>query len=300
MSYRSVFVENPAKVSIRNEQLLIETDAVHSLPLEDVCCLMLESRQSAITTAALAALAQANVAVFVCDEKHLPCGVLTSFNQHSRELGVLRLQLELPEPLKKRLWKAIVQAKIENQARCLAYNGYVKGSDGLIGLKKKVLSGDRSNQESAAAALYFPCLFGEEFKRRQEDNINSALNYGYAILRGYTARCLTAYGFQPVWGLHHCNTLNAFNLADDLMEPFRPVIDLMVSQMEEFQEDPLPKDWKKLLFACLQMEIRCEGKRQSVLYAIELAVKSLSRSLSAKENFLILPEMMELKLHTYE
>lgn len=226
MSYRCLMIVNPARIRCKNEQLLIETEEVHSVPIEDISAIVLESRQSTITTAALAALAQNGVVTFWCDETHLPCGISLPFAQHSRQLGVLRWQMELTLPTKKRMWQQIVTAKIKNQAECLALCGKTQEAAFLFGRAKAVTSGDKDNLEASAAAYYFPALFGAGYTRRNEDTRNAALNYAYAILRGYMARCLAVYGFLPCLGLHHDSELNQFNLADDLMEPFRPVADL--------------------------------------------------------------------------
>lgn len=123
MSYRCLMIVNPARIRCKNEQLLIETEEVHSVPIEDISAIVLESRQSTITTAAMAALAQNGVVTFWCDETHLPCGISLPFAQHSRQLGVLRWQMELTLPAKKRMWQQVVTAKIQNQAECLALCG---------------------------------------------------------------------------------------------------------------------------------------------------------------------------------
>ena len=300
MAYRNIFIENPAKISMRNRQLLIETDRIHSVPIEDISAILIENQRSVITSAALSSLGESGVAVYCCDQKHMPCAVLTPFSNHSRELSVLKSQLECREPLKKRLWQSIVQTKIGNQAKCLEIYG--KNDEALIisAFVEKVQSGDTKNIEAAAALKYFPLLFGNTFYRSNDDVINSSLDYGYAILRGCIARTLAVYGFQPALGLHHRSELNHFNLADDLIEPFRPLIDLMVISMEEFHGDEFTPDCKKILFSCLSMEILSGDQHHSVSYAIERLVKSLTRSLSIDKNELCLPELLPLKLHTYE
>ena len=297
MAFRNIVIESPAHISVKNSQLIIKTDGEHSVAVEDISAILLESRQSTITTAALSVLGQCGCAVFVCDEKHMPCAVLNGFSQHSREYAVLKSQLRAGEVLKKHLWQSTVAQKIKNQAKCLAFNG--KNADGLFAMSENVRSGDSGNVEATAALRYFPELFGKGFTRCYENGINAGLNYGYAILRGCTARCLAVYGFLPVLGLHHISELNNFNLADDLMEPFRPIVDLLVSTL--FDEDtPLTPQNKRLLFNCLNLDILSGGQHHSVAYAIEREVQSLARSLSEGENRLILPELIELKQHVYE
>lgn len=124
MAFRNIIVENPAVISLQKEQLIIRTDSDHSVAIEDISALLLESRQTTITTAALSRLGQCGCAVFICDEKHLPCAVLTPYQQHSRVLSALRMQMDMTEPMKKRLWQGIVKAKIRNQAVCLQLTGH--------------------------------------------------------------------------------------------------------------------------------------------------------------------------------
>ena len=299
MAYRSIMIESPARLSLRDGQLVIHTEREHTAPLEDISALLLENNRSTITTAALARLGQCGCAVFLCDEKHIPCAVLTPFQQHSRALAVLRSQLDASEPLKKRLWQSVVKAKIGNQALCLRMAGKEGEAQALFSLAERVRSGDSENAEATAAQLYFPALFGGDFTRSEENGWNAALNYGYAILRGCTARTLSVYGFLPSLGIHHRSTLNAFNLADDLMEPFRPLADLLVhSSMGP--EDTLTTERKRMLFNCLNLDILSGGQRHSVSYAIDREVQSLRRALEDKQAERTLPTLAELKQHSYE
>lgn len=299
MAFRNIIVENPAAVSLRREQLVIHTDREHSVPIEDISALLLENRQTTITTAALSRLGQCGCAVFICDEKHMPCAVLMPYQQHSRGLAVLRLQMSLTEPAKKRLWQSIVKAKIRNQSICLQLTGHSAEADTLLAMAERVRSGDSENVEAVAAQMYFPVLFGAGFTRGEENGINAGLNYGYAVLRGCIARHLAVYGFLPSLGLHHRSTLNAFNLADDLIEPFRPVIDLIVSHsMEEEMELSPPQ--KRLLFNCLNLDILSGGQHHSVAYAVERLVQSLGRTMEQPEKGLTLPTLLESEQHRYE
>ncbi len=298
MAFRNIIVENPAHLSLRNEQLIIHTDGEHSVAIEDISALLLESRQSTITTAALSRLGQCGCAVFTCDESHLPCAVLLPFAQHSRSLSVLRTQLSWSEPLKKRLWQNIVKQKIRNQAECLRLCHHEQEADYLDTLSLRVRSGDAENIEATAAQFYFPILFGDGFTRSDETSLNAGLNYGYAVLRGCMARAISVYGLSPALGLHHKSSLNPFNLADDCMEPFRPVIDLLVAHF--LQEDELlspPK--KRLLFNCLNLNILSHGQHHSVSYAMERMVQSLCRAPEQESPKLLLPTLLETEQHRY-
>ncbi len=299
MGFRNVVIENPARISLRTQQLIIHTDTEHSLPVEDLSALLLESRHSTITTAALSQLGQCGCTVYVCDEKHMPCAVLLPYAQHSRALSVLRLQLALGEVLKKHLWQQLVIAKICNQAKCLTLCGNSPAAEGLRSMAAQVRSGDNTNQEAFAARRYFPTLFGEGFTRSDESGYNAALNYGYAILRGHIARTLAVYGLNPSLGLHHHNELNSFNLADDLIEPFRPVVDLLVRTLLE-EDAALTPSVKRMLFNALNLDILSGTQHHSVSYAIERTVQSLLRSLKEQKSLLLLPELLALNQHTYE
>ncbi len=299
MAFRNLIVESPAALSLRREQLVIRTDAEHTVPVEDISALLLESRQATITTAALSRLGQCGCAVFTCDEKHLPCAVLVPYQQHSRGLSVLRMQMGLSEPAKKRLWQRIVKAKIQNQAICLQLTGHLPQAETLRAMAERVRSGDSENAEAAAAQLYFPALFGAGFTRGEDSGINAGLNYGYAVLRGCIARHLAVYGFLPALGLHHRSTLNAFNLADDLIEPFRPVADLLTARCIDARET-LGTPQKQLLFNCLNLDILSGGQHHSVSYAVERLVQSLGRVMERPETPLTLPTLLETAQHRYE
>lgn len=299
MAYRCLVVENPARISCRYEQLVVETDRPHTVPIEDISALVLESRRCTLTSAALAALAQNGTAVYVCDEKHLPCGVMLPFCQHSRQLGVIQAQLGLTLPAKKRLWQQIVTVKIQNQAECLALCGKPEAAAFLFSRAKAVTSGDKENMEGVAAAFYFPALFGAGFTRAAGDGRNAALNYGYALLRGYAARCAAVYGFLPSVGLHHCSEVNQFNLADDLMEPFRPVVDLYVAANMDADAELAP-GMKHALVNLLNADILSQGQHHSVAYALERLVQSLRRCVDGGTAPLALPRLLGYAPHTYE
>ena len=300
MPFRNVMIESPAHISLRNRQLIIRTDSEHSLAVEDISALLLESRASTITAAALSYLGQSGCAVFVCDEKHMPCAVLEPFSQHSRALGVLKAQLEATEPLKKRLWQSIVTAKIKNQAKCLSLSGKDDDAGVLSRMAENVRSGDTDNVEALAAQRYFPALFYSGFSRGNDCALNAALNYGYAIIRGSVARHLGVYGFVPALGLHHKSGLNSFNLADDVMEAFRPVIDLAVCSFITEDSTELTPQIKRMLFNRLNLDIISGGQHHSVAYAVERLVHSLSRSLFDGKAALCLPELIDIQQHKYE
>ncbi|GHV08516.1 CRISPR-associated endonuclease Cas1 [Clostridia bacterium] len=293
MSYRNVIIESDAKLSLKDERLMIERGAaVHYVPVEDIDILLIESRQSVLTAALLTKCAEHGAAVFFCDERHIPSCVLLPFAGHSRSLEVARAQLGLSEPSKKRLWQQLVQQKIENQAEVLKLLGDEVGAGKLYGMAKTVASGDSGNVEAVAAAYYFPRLFGASFTRDNDDDTrNAALNYGYAIMRGAVARSVAVHGLLPAVGVHHHSVLNPFNLADDLIEPLRPIVDLFVATEAA---DTLSPSVKRALVGLLSADVLLGGKR----YAVSYAAQRLAESLLSKE--LKLPKLLPLSQHEYE
>lgn len=300
MAYRNLMLSSPAKISCRNDQLVVQAGQEFSFPIEDISALLIENRQSVITTAALSALAQNGTLVYFCDEKHLPCAVQLPYANHSRQLEVMQAQQSLTQPIQKRLWQQIVSAKIHNQAECLSLCGKPEEAKFLYSRERAVVSGDKANVEAAAAAFYFPALFGKGFVRAPElDSRNAALNYGYAILRGYMARCVAVYGLVPWLGLHHCSGLNPFNLADDLMEPYRPVIDLFVAANVS-EECELTMQLKAGLLDLLNADILSSAQHHSVAYAMERQVQSLRGCCEKRRDTLLLPILLPTQPHRYE
>lgn len=300
MAWQNLLISNPARLSVKNRQLRCEQESGEvSLALEDIVCVVLESPQITLTSALIAACAQENIAIITCDETHTPNGLLTSFLTHSRQAGMLRAQIGWTKPFTKRLWQRLVQQKITNQAATLALCGVTHAR--LTKLAAEVDSGDSKNCEAQAARIYFNLLFDginhDAFKRHGEDLPNAALNYGYAIVRAAIARELVQFGFIPALGIHHCSELNAFNLADDLIEPFRPFVDAYVrlngiGQQVDTQEQGLLLTERASLVQTLQLACLAGRETHTLLHAIHLTVKSLSTATDqAKADKLLLPTM---------
>lgn len=220
-------------------------------------------------------------------------------NQFSCQHKMLYAQFELPRPIQKQLWKCIVQQKINNQAACLRLSGKA-GFEELEKMVQAVRSGDVTNVEAQAAAWYFPKLFGTGFTRNDLCLQNAALNYGYAILRGAIARNLVMHGLESCIGLQHHNQLNSYNLADDLIEPFRPLIDLYVSSLSDTDGDELTPAIKRKLFNATNLLMLQNGKKMRVMYAIGRSAASLAKSIANQENTLELPTLIGLEEGRYE
>lgn len=299
MEYRNIFLANPARLSVQREQLVIEQAEKFTVPLEDISSVLIESQQVTLSARAAAAMANRGITVFLCDDKHLPSCQLLPINQYCRQRKLLMAQCELGKPLQKQMWQQIVIRKIQNQAQCLRLMG--KGSwTELQQLAGKVLSNDSDNREAVAAALYFPALFECNFSRGSDDPRNAALNYGYAILRAGIARNLVVHGLEPCIGLHHRSELNNFNLADDLIEPFRPIVDLYVAQNFSEEDDVLTPQQKAGLFNLTNYLVKQAGRQYRVMLAIDRACSALANSIAEQKLLLELPELIPLELHRYE
>lgn len=300
MVWHSVVISNPAKLSSKNGSLTIEQEETARIPFEDIAVIVLNHRAITLTHPVLSACAEHGVGLYSTGKNYQPNGAFMPFLSHSRALQVMRRQLSVDKPTTKRTWQRIVKAKISNQALCLDY-AHCDGVDRLRSLIPYVRSGDPANIEGQASGIYFKSLFGGQFVRSTESRTNAALNYGYAIVRGSIARLLVAHGFLPAFGLHHHSEQNAFNLADDLIEPLRPLVDLFVSERIQSDSEILQPSDKALLVELLHYDVQIGIETTSVLSAIEKMVESLGRVLSASKPELIeLPALLPLRVHSYE
>ena len=299
MEFRSVFISNPARLSVRLGQLVIHQESEFTVPMEDLSALMLESRAVTVSTAALQELTEHGVTVYLCDNTHLPAAIVLPVNRHSRQLKLLKGQIAMTKPVQKRTWQAVVSAKISNQARCLALLER-EGASELREMAAQVRSGDPDNLEATAAAYYFPRLFGSMFTRGELCGVNAALNYGYAILRGAVARNLSVRGLEPCLGIFHHSELNQFNLADDLMEPYRPLVDLYVASHITDDEEELTPEIKHQLFHLTNYLLEQNGKQFRAISAIGRMADSFSRIVQGVSQEIELPRLLPLQSYRYE
>lgn len=281
-------------LKLRHSQLIIEREGeeVGSIPIEDLSALVIDHPQTLITQAVLSELVKANVMVISSDERHQPIGLFLPLDSHSTQTERFTAQLELGLAVKKGLWKQIVQGKIKGQARVLHD---VTGSDAGIGqLLKKVRSGDPENIEAQAARRYWSRLFDKgTFKRnRFAEDQNRYLNYGYAVLRALVSRSLCATGLHPSIGIHHKNRYNSYCLADDLMEPYRPLVDLNVWQIVEDHghEREMDREIRRRLIEIVKREVRVDGEKYTFQGAVQKSAQSLARVMQGYEKVLSLPE----------
>ena len=300
MGYRNIKIDSSIGLHIKNEQFVIGDKGI-SFPLEDINCVLIVNQSVTVSAYMLQEFAKYGIALYVCDEKHLPNAVLLPMVKHSRHFKMLTRQIEVGKPLIKRLWQQIIVFKIRNQALCLKELG-LDGYEKLLSMTKEVQSGDKTHVEAKAAAYYFRVLYGDDFTRADECIVNSAMNYAYAIIRGLIARSIVCYGLEPSLGMFHHSELNNFNLADDMIEVFRPVVDLYVAShfdVSELDADLTPQI-KKDLFNIINYDMSVKGEKRIISNCIEMLVYSYSGAIQGNRTDLELPELIPLQVHSYE
>lgn len=296
MIKRTLFFGNPAYLSTKNEQLVVnfpeENKDQKTIPIEDLGYVVLEDPQITITNGLMRKLIQNKTAVVTCDAQHLPCSLLQPLVGHSEQTERMRHQLNASVPLKKQLWQQTVSAKIENQATHLD-----QCNKNALKLKRwatEVKSGDAHNHEAIAAAHYFQNLFNIEGFSRNQKGIppNNLLNYGYAILRAVAARALVSSGMLPSVGIFHHNKYNAFCLADDVMEPYRPFVDAVVYEIVETgcNMEELTNILKIELLNLPAMDVWIDGKQSPLMNAMSRTTNSLYDCFFGSSRKLLYPE----------
>ncbi len=297
MIKRTLFFGNPAHLSTKNEQLAVnfleEGKSEVTIPIEDLGYVVLENQQITVTNGLLMKLVQNKTAVITCDQQHLPNGFLQPLVGHTEQTERMRHQLNASIPLKKQLWQQTVMAKIENQGNHLLQRD--KKALKLKRWAKDVKSGDGENHEAYAAAYYFQHLFDiKGFSRNQKGVApNNLLNYGYAILRAVTARALCSSGLLPSVGIFHRNKYNAFCLADDIMEPYRPYVDLLVYDIVETgcHIEELTPQLKKELLGIPAMDVFIDGKQSPLMNAMSRTTNSLYECFEGSSRKLLYPQV---------
>lgn len=295
MIKRTLYFGNPAYLKTANEQLVIEmhdSGETKSVPIEDIGIMILDHQQITITQAVLAKLLANNTALITCDHTHHPVGLQLCLDGHTLQSQKFKTQIAASAPLKKQLWQQTVISKIENQASLLqserAENKY------LLNLASTVKSGDSTNNEAKAALYYWKHIFPGflEFKRERYGlPPNNLLNYGYAILRAIVARSLVASGLLPTLGIFHRNQYNAYCLADDIMEPYRPFSDKVVCNIVRMngrflEMTPL---MKKELLSIPAMDVIIDGQKSPLMNAVQRTTASLAKSFDGNSRKILYP-----------
>lgn len=298
MIKRTIYFGNPARLSKKDSQLLIDffEDGKESktVPIEDIGVLVLDNYQLTITQALLSALLENNAAVLCTDSKHMPAAMFLNMQGHTELSEHYKWQLEASVPLKKNLWQQTVRAKLQNQAKLLEI--YNQKFEDILIMANDVKSGDTGNNEAQAAAAYWKRLFDPElgFKRgRYEDAPNNLLNYGYATLRAVVARSLAASGLLCAFGIFHRNKYNPFCLADDIMEPYRPFVDQLVCTIIDSDIDysELTPSIKKELLQIPALDIIIDGEKSPLMVGMQRTTASLARCYEGKTRQILYPEL---------
>ncbi|MDL2313012.1 type II CRISPR-associated endonuclease Cas1 [Bacteroidales bacterium OttesenSCG-928-B11] len=309
MIKRTLYFSNPAYLSVRDEQLIIKfpeiekndtlpesfkKDQQRSVPIEDIGVIILDNRQITLTHGVLEKLLDNNCAVITCNSNRMPYGLMLPLSGNTLQSERFRHQIDATLPLKKQLWQQTIAAKIENQGLVLKeLRGCETGN--MFQWASKVRSGDPENLEARAAAYYWSQLFSQypDFTRKREGVWpNILLNYGYAILRAIVARGLVGTGLLPTLGIHHHNRYNAYCLADDIMEPYRPFVDRLVFELtQKFQGEELAKELKAELLQIPVLDVRINERRSPLMVAVNTTTTSLYKCYSGENRKIIYPRI---------
>ncbi len=297
MIKRTLYFGNPAYLNKKDLQLKVaapDTKAEKaSIPLEDIAIVILDHPQITITHALMADLIERNVAMISCDSKHLPTGLMLPLDGNHVQTERFRIQIAASEPLLKNLWAQTVKAKIENQAAMLSRAGIE--SKQLLALVPQIKSGDPDNTEGRAAAVYWKLTYGETGFTRNRDGMepNAHLNYCYAVLRAIVARALVSSGMLPTIGIHHRNKYNAYCLADDVMEPYRPFCDELVYEMFTsglIDTEEISREQKVRLLGIVTTDVLIDGKKSPLLVALSRTTNSLFECFEGTRRKIVYPQ----------
>lgn len=299
MIKRTLYFGNPAYLSLRNAQLIVSLPNVEgvdesltktTVPIEDIGVVVLDHKQITITHGVLEALLENNSAVITCDSCRMPVGLLLPLCGNTTQNERFRAQLDASLPLQKQLWQQTIRAKIENQAATLKE---CRGCDvrNMMRWVEDVRSGDTDNLEARAAVYYWANLFSNFRRDRDGEPPNNLLNYGYAILRAAVARGLVVSGLMPTLGIHHHNRYNAYCLADDIMEPYRPYVDRLVVELYDSGVEELSQSVKAKLLSIPVLDVFINGQRSPLMVAVGQTTASLYKCFSGESRKILYPEM---------
>lgn len=317
MIKRTLFFSNPTHIYKKNEQLCFavnrkneteDGEQIITIPIEDIGVIVLDNKQITLSHAVMDALLQNNAAIVTCNDQHMPSGMFLNLDGHHTQTEKFKTQLEASEPLKKQLWAQTVSAKLRNQSnllKALSLNPYPKqrqrqledASQWLLSFSREVKSGDGDNHEARGAAIYWQNLFAPEMNFRRErfgEPPNNLLNYGYAILRAVVARGLVASGALPTLGIFHRNKYNAYCLADDIMEPFRPYVDRIVYRIVTCGEDwkELTPSVKKYFLEVPALDIVIDNEQSPLMVGLQRTTSGLIKCFEGELKKLVYPDLI--------
>lgn len=289
-------IKIPEVESAANVCEAIKKDAIRTIPIEDLGVVILDHKRITITQGLMEALLDNNCALITCDSTHMPTGLMLPLESHTVQSERFQNQVNASKPLRKQLWQQTVQAKITNQAAMLKKLVPNAVTSNMLAWVNEVRSDDVTNLEARAAAYYWKCFFPEvdHFVRHRElDSPNNYLNYGYAILRGVIARALVGSGLMPTLGIHHHNRYNAYCLADDIMEPYRPFVDELVKSIirQYGVMENLPIDIKRELLQIPTLDVVIDGKRRPLMVAASFTTASLAKCYAGESKQISYPKV---------
>ncbi|MFV0424210.1 MAG: type II CRISPR-associated endonuclease Cas1 [Bacilli bacterium] len=302
MSFRQVVIRKSEKIRLSNNNLcVVNNEKEVKIPLEDIFIVLIEDPNTIITTNIISKCVDNRICIITCDEKHLPCAMITGYNQHHRALHVMHSQLNQTFEMKSQIWKQLIKSKIYNQYLVAKYTSNVeKDTELLKEYTTNVKDGDIDNREGIAAKVFFKSVYGTEFIRFYDDGINHAMNYGYTIIASAITRELIAYGIDPKFGIWHDSKANSFNLSYDIVEVFRPLVDYCIYENMHKIENELTLEMRKELIKLLNVRVDLEGKMQTVQYCITRIVKSYVGVIEGKRNDLVLPKIEKVDFYISE
>lgn len=295
MAYRVILIENEVDINLKLDNLVITKDESDIwIPLDDISVIVLDNLRINISTRMLSIMAEYNIALILCDNKHNPIGYYSSYDNHSRMSKMIGNQISKDRDFYDIIWKSIVESKIENQAQVLEI--LEKSEEVVKNIReygKSVKVGDIDNREAHSAKIYFNTLMNATFSRGNDDIlINSGLDYGYTILRSYLARLCVGYGLNTQIGIHHKNEYNRFNLVDDLIEPFRPIVDVYTYKILD-GEEYFKAEHRRKLINILNHYIKYNGKKMYICNAMEEYVEKVAAYIANKNVEIVFPQTKE-------
>ena len=297
MITRSIYIGNPAYLKLKDEQMYImepmSGEMKGKVPVEDLGLLMLDHFQITISHQLIQKMMGNNVVVVSCDAHHLPHGIMLPLYGHTQHSDRVKDQLEASEPLKKQLWKQTVECKIENQKQVLIRLGNYY--EPMVSYQNQVKSGDSTNMEGIAAQHYWKFLISLDFLRQRfGESPNPFFNFGYAVLRSIVARAIVETGLLPVLGIFHKNKYNPYCLADDLMEPYRPFVDLLVMDwlIKNPESDELTKEFKAHILRIATKDVLIENNKRPLMIAVKTTATSLYKCYTGEKRLIAYPELI--------
>lgn len=301
MAFRVVMIENEVVIKVKLNNLIVTKDGEDIwIPLDDISMIVLDNLASNLSVRLMCQLLEQGIGLMICNQEHLPTGFYSAYDNHSRSSKVIGYQIRKEKDYYDELWKKIVEVKIQNQAK--AYYVMTEDQDGTKKIEEfssQIIAGDKTNREAHAAKVYFNLLMGTSFSRGNEDILlNSGLDYGYAIIRGFIARVCVGYGLNTQIGIHHKSEYNRFNLVDDLMEPLRPLVDIVAYGILK-EEDFFKPEHRRQLVNILNMKINYRNKKMYLCNMIENYIEQFVALIMDRSDKIIFPDVLGFEREEY-